>query len=1594
MLFANNRLRCSTSIQFSTVLITCFAISFLGWGNALAQDQVGIYWDSLFTTNIGETATVPGATTGYVVLHDASGTGGIIAWEACIDIEGSGTLTGFDYQGQAINAGSGSCFAVGYTSPLPYSSAIVLATFQAIALEPGPLYITMKPEFNSSLPGQMSYIAADAPEDLVAMSTVTGEVNLAGLNGANLNLTTNVDLIDFFSGTIGDSLTQHIRIFNTADTPSVIDHGFVGICSSFSLPNGAGLVTIPANQFVDIEVVFVPEVERQVHCEIFFDFLVDPIAIQGSGEGLNNSYSIAGVTNWGDLLVDTVEDHAFTLSNTGNTSLQAHIVLPSACPAFVLIGGGYYTITPGNSVTFTVRFAPTSTGQQLCPLQLFDTGSQNLTLTGNGVAGLDWRAPTAISFGESYRNKATIITIPITNTSATPLRITASLGAGCAGFTILAGGGEEVFLNYEETHHVVVQLQSADTGSFFCTLDLGDVMPDVALSGTVIAGPATIEVSSSVLSFPPTTLGTTSDMDLFLRNVSSQNVTINVIPASNATEFIVPIGVGMHLMIPGEVVQVRVRFLSNTLGFQTKILYIGGGASPVQLVADSRPPIANCKAVPTSVNFGEAIAGAGSPQIIIVTNSTSQPVFIDPISTSPDVLLTGSPVNLLPGQQLLFNAWLNPASIGSVTGTILLSDSICAPVPVSGFNLLDPALLTVEPTSIDIATVPVATAVDREILVTNNGAADLPLDIKLLQPDYGFLIVSGGGAQLVAPGASHVIQIRFLAPVPSSFQTAVFLGDNYPIIPITASAATVVEDCEVSLSNLTFGGIATGTSSSQSVLITNHSGSDIMITPVSDSPQFQVTGQTFTILTGGSGSFEVTFSPSALGTYSGTISLNNSLCIDVSCYGQGLLIEDFSKDILGVYWEENFLDNNTFNHPSGSTFTGYLVMSDPGQSGGVSAWEAAIEIQGTAIVLGWTLLGDAINLGEGNEFVVGLASPLPFTTEVVLATLNVLNVDGSSVSEFHATPVLHPSVSGQMSWVAGSLPNILLPIHTLSGTSLIGSITPNQIIDPAWYLVTPEAIDIPAVEVGTQIDKTIVVSNIGPVALHFDIELLQPIYGFTIISGAGPQVIAPGQNHHIELRFICLSAATYATNISLGADLPLIPLDAIGVAAILDCDIADLFLEFGDVNLDSSRSRSIEVTNTTDIPMTITPASSSPYFVVDNSEVFFAAGESKSIQVVFTPVAVSLYNGVIDLGNALCESISCYGEGVIGEDFSADLLGIFFDPELTQSDVYAGSDELLTGYLVLSMPSQIGGVLAWECKVSVVGNALILGWSLEGDNINIGSGEEFVVGLASPLPFSQQTPLASFQVYNTHFADQTEFLVSPIRLASVPDQMSWIAASRPETLLPIHTLDGSDVVASISPDGVVALELPSPQAQLFGQQISLSWPAPDEAFDGSHVYRRLVGEEAVRLTEAPLSASGATLTYTDDATGLTPGSKVYYSYALLQDGVEKARSAEVEITVPTLPALATRLLPNVPNPFNPMTEIKFQLNKSGQVSLKIYDVTGRLVRELASGTLVSGPHSRVWQGRDATGRQVPSGTYYVRLVTQNNVDNRKIMLLK
>ncbi len=87
------------------------------------------------------------------------------------------------------------------------------------------------------------------------------------------------------------------------------------------------------------------------------------------------------------------------------------------------------------------------------------------------------------------------------------------------------------------------------------------------------------------------------------------------------------------------------------------------------------------------------------------------------------------------------------------------------------------------------------------------------------------------------------------------------------------------------------------------------------------------------------------------------------------------------------------------------------------------------------------------------------------------------------------------------------------------------------------------------------------------------------------------------------------------------------------------------------------------------------------------------------------------------------------------------------------------------------------------------------------------------------------------------------------------------------------------------------------------------------------------------------------------------------------------------------------LVGNYPNPFNPLTNIVFELAQTSPVELSVFDVTGRKVADLVNGTMSPGRHSVPF---DATsgGRDLPSGMYLYRLSSGSHASTGKMLLVK
>jgi len=121
--------------------------------------------------------------------------------------------------------------------------------------------------------------------------------------------------------------------------------------------------------------------------------------------------------------------------------------------------------------------------------------------------------------------------------------------------------------------------------------------------------------------------------------------------------------------------------------------------------------------------------------------------------------------------------------------------------------------------------------------------------------------------------------------------------------------------------------------------------------------------------------------------------------------------------------------------------------------------------------------------------------------------------------------------------------------------------------------------------------------------------------------------------------------------------------------------------------------------------------------------------------------------------------------------------------------------------------------------------------------------------------------------------------------------------------------------------------------------------------------------------------------YVDLITNVARAQEIYYA---LDTGVPEEEPVEYRL----------ELGQNRPNPFNPVTSIRYALPAPGHVTLAVYDAAGRLVATLVDEQRKAGPHATVWDSRSDRGVEVASGVYFCRLESGGRTLTRKMVLLK
>ncbi|MBN2291425.1 MAG: T9SS type A sorting domain-containing protein [Pirellulales bacterium] len=171
----------------------------------------------------------------------------------------------------------------------------------------------------------------------------------------------------------------------------------------------------------------------------------------------------------------------------------------------------------------------------------------------------------------------------------------------------------------------------------------------------------------------------------------------------------------------------------------------------------------------------------------------------------------------------------------------------------------------------------------------------------------------------------------------------------------------------------------------------------------------------------------------------------------------------------------------------------------------------------------------------------------------------------------------------------------------------------------------------------------------------------------------------------------------------------------------------------------------------------------------------------------------------------------------------------------------------------------------------------------------------------------------------------------------------------------------------------------------------------EESADEDFQYFRIYRSSDPDFVPSPATLVHS-LTGTDWSDPEYEGWDVYYKITALDyAGNESAPASPGTVTAVEEPEIprAYGLFPNVPNPFNPSTSIRYDVPPGGgEVTLRIYDVSGRFVRTLVDGLQTAGRKTVVWNGRDDRDRSVVSGVYFYRLQAPGYEKTLKMVLIQ
>lgn len=546
-------------------------------------------------------------------------------------------------------------------------------------------------------------------------------------------------------------------------------------CNDFEIIEGAGAYSLAGGQSRTVTVRFRPTVQALRTCGIGLGSInCNNVAASGTGTAASLCRVLPTALDFGTVFIGQSADRSFTLTNLGGTTISGNLV--EACPEFNIVsGGGPFSLTQGQSVTVNVRFTPTAAGSRACDVATGTADCPAVPASAFGdvepVCGL---SATAVDFGTLTVGGSADRTVTITNSGGGTL--TGSIAEDCSDFSIVTGGGPYTLLA-GQMRNATIRFRPLTAGIKACVLATGSVRcAAVTLGGVADPVPA-CGLSATVLNFPLTPIGASSEQVFTLTNTGGG--TLDGVISSPCAEFTLVSGGGAYALTAGQNRMVTVRFMPSGAGNRFCTIETGTTeCADVSTQGQGDPPPA-CSITPTDLAFGNVGIGLTSDRTFDISNTGGGTLVGTPsISCADFTIVSGTGAYALTaGQSRTVTVRFQPSSPGAKNCAVESGSALCADVMASGTGETSP-ICNLSTTSLVFGLVTTGQSVDQGFTITNGGAGTLTGSVSELCPAYA--IIAGAGVFNLTSGQSRSVTVRFS---PTSFgaqNCAIDLGSGCP----------------------------------------------------------------------------------------------------------------------------------------------------------------------------------------------------------------------------------------------------------------------------------------------------------------------------------------------------------------------------------------------------------------------------------------------------------------------------------------------------------------------------------------------------------------------------------------------------------------------------------------------------------------------------------------------------------------------------------------------------------------------------------------------------------------------------------------------